>query len=279
MIAHPHTQQQLKRYLDAPAQALGLSGGQGAGKGFVAAHVAQKIVGDRSPYILIIDAHTTKTGIDDIRQLQKFLTLTVPGQSRFKRAVIIEHIDALGHEAQNALLKTLEEPPTDTVIVVTYSRDTAILPTIHSRLQHITVLPIGRDEGISQFNTYPEPEYTRAFHMSNGNIGLLVALLENQESHPLLQGISQAKELLGMSRYQRLAGTDKIIKNTAIQPAIVLDGLYRLVNATYQQSVGKKANQELQIITARLKHIERAISDLDANVQAKLVFSRLFLEL
>lgn len=137
-----------------------------------------------------------KTGIDDIREVQKYLTLTVPGSSDVRRIVIIEHIDNLGHEAQNALLKTLEEPPLDTVLIITYARDAYLLPTIHSRLQNIRVLPATQAMAGDYFKNVPEKEFLKAFFISNGQPGLLFALLNHEANHPLIEAIERARKLL-----------------------------------------------------------------------------------
>ncbi|MGI9027773.1 MAG: hypothetical protein ACR2FM_02945 [Candidatus Saccharimonadales bacterium] len=284
-LAHQQTLHKINQFLAEPTHALGLSGDAGAGKGFAAQYIAAQLLQTtipkilQHPYVLNLDASAQKTGIDDIRELQKFLTLTVPGTASIKRVVIVQHLDTLGHEAQNALLKTLEEPPVDTVILVTFKRDTALLPTIHSRMQRIQVVPVDEPTAAAQLNQYSKEEFTKAYYISGGLSGLLIALLTQQADHPLLDGIAQARQLIGSSRYERLAQVDKLVKNSSLAPAVVLDGLYRLIDASYRQALKSKPNQELRAIVARLRLVEQAISDLEANVQAKLVFSRLFAEL
>ncbi len=284
-LAHSRTQKQFSQYLIAPSHALGLWGDNGAGKGYAATYLAAELLATEimslasHPYVLIIDALIQKTGIDDIRELQKFLTLTVPGRAVIRRVVIVEHIDILGHEAQNALLKTLEEPPLDTVVIVTYTRRANILPTIHSRLQSIQILPIPEIQARTYFNHHSTEEFNRAFIISGGLAGLLSALLQHQTSHPLSKAINQAREIIGVARYKRLGMVDKIIKNNEFSASLLLDGMYRLIDASYRQSLKTKSNKELQATVYRLQLLESAIDDLDKNVQAKLVMSRLFLEL
>lgn len=284
LLMHAHTRKQIEQYLVSPAHALGVNGEVGAGKGYIATYLCSQLLNvsiedtDQHPYVLKMNALARKTGIDDIRELQKFLMLTVPGTGYIKRVVIVEYIDALGHEAQNALLKTLEEPPEDTVMVATYARSTNILPTIHSRLQRIEIQPVGQAEAERYFQNYSKQEFTKAFFVSGGLIGLLAALLQDQAEHPLIKAINQARSLIGLNRYQRLARVDSIIKDNDMSAALLLDGFYRLVDASYKLSVKTKPNSELKAMAARLRLIEQAISDLDQNVQAKLVMSRLFLE-
>lgn len=71
------------------------------------------------------------TGISDIRDFRRELSMTPLGK---KRVGIIEHIELLTTEAQNALLKTLEEPPPATYIIGTTNNPEALLPTILSRM-------------------------------------------------------------------------------------------------------------------------------------------------
>jgi DNA polymerase III delta prime subunit len=78
----------------------------------------------------------TSIGIDDIKQLQRAIFLK-PIKSKTK-AVIIEDAQLLTIEAQNALLKVLEEPPSHTIIILITTTKEALLPTIRSRCQIIT---------------------------------------------------------------------------------------------------------------------------------------------
>jgi DNA polymerase III subunit delta' len=59
-----------------------------------------------------------------------------------RRLVIIDQADALIPEAQNALLKTLEEPPPASVFVLITSRPDVLLPTVRSRCQRLRFGPL-----------------------------------------------------------------------------------------------------------------------------------------
>ena len=69
------------------------------------------------------------TGIDEVREIRRFIAL---GQS-----VILKDAHNLTDEAQNALLKTLEEPPENVHIVLLAQNIDFLLPTITSRCQII----------------------------------------------------------------------------------------------------------------------------------------------
>lgn len=82
------------------------------------------------------DKKTTQSiGIEDVKQMQKKIFLK-PIKSKTK-AVIIEDAQLLTPEAQNALLKVLEEPPANTLILLNTNSKEALLPTIISRCQII----------------------------------------------------------------------------------------------------------------------------------------------
>lgn len=70
-------------------------------------------------------------GIEDIRNLQKKLLLT-PLKSK-EKAAIIHHADTMTLDAQNAFLKTLEEPPAHTILLLLGTNKEAFLPTVLSR--------------------------------------------------------------------------------------------------------------------------------------------------
>jgi DNA polymerase III delta prime subunit len=272
---HRRTEMHIASLLKDPAQAIGIYGEQGSGKGFIASKLAAELlqIDEYSllnhPYVAIVDAAETKGGIDAVRDIQKLLHLKVPGSKIIRRIVILEHIDHFKHEAQNALLKTLEEPPQDTVILCTYSLPQRVLTTIHSRLRQITILPLSQVELIGD---NPTKDQIRAYHVSGGLPGLYTALINKADEHPLLLALAEARALLSMSKYNRLATVDKLSKHKSVTAESLVQALYRLIRASY--------SQKMDATTAmRMQCIENAMSDISQNVQTKLVLSRLFQEL
>jgi len=70
-------------------------------------------------------------GIEDVRNIHKAILLK-PFRGKTK-AVTIEADEGITPEAQNALLKILEEPPANTILIITTAKKDLILPTIISR--------------------------------------------------------------------------------------------------------------------------------------------------
>lgn len=96
---------------------------------------------------------TQSIGIEDIKLIQKKIFLK-PIKSPTK-AVIIEDAHLLTIEAQNALLKVLEEPPEHTIIVLATKTKEVLLPTIISRCQIITL-----EEETTEITAEENSEYT-----------------------------------------------------------------------------------------------------------------------
>lgn len=79
-----------------------------------------------------------------VRDFQRGVALK-PFQGRWKVGIFVD-ADCMEETAQNALLKTLEEPPAHTVIILVTSRPEALLPTILSRCQAVRFGPMREEE-------------------------------------------------------------------------------------------------------------------------------------
>lgn len=81
----------------------------------------------------------TNIKIEEVRNLERVLNLK-PYDVPPKIAIILE-AEKLTFEAQGALLKILEEPPGETILILTAADETNLLPTIVSRCQQIYLPP------------------------------------------------------------------------------------------------------------------------------------------
>ncbi len=95
-----------------------------------------------------------------------------------RRFVLLDPADAMNPQAQNALLKTLEEPPEDTTLVLVASSPDALLPTIRSRCARVAFAPLP-DELIAErlVARGRAPEEARlAAALAGGSLGRALAL-------------------------------------------------------------------------------------------------------
>ncbi len=78
--------------------------------------------------------------VDQIRALREFVPAR-PALSR-RKAVVVDDAHLMTRESANALLKTLEEPPANTLIILTAVSESALLPTILSRTLPVPLEPL-----------------------------------------------------------------------------------------------------------------------------------------
>ena len=90
------------------------------------------------------DKFYTAIRVEDVRTARDALQRT-RGRAGY-RIAIIDSVDDCNANSANALLKTLEEPPAETLFIVLSHRPGGLLPTIRSRCQSIALRPLPDDE-------------------------------------------------------------------------------------------------------------------------------------
>ena len=91
-----------------------------------------------------------------------------------RRVVIVDDADAMIGEAQNALLKTLEEPPPSSMFVLVTARPDMLLPTVRSRCQQLRFGQLHADEVAAvliKVHGYTAPEAQAAAAAAEGSVG------------------------------------------------------------------------------------------------------------
>ncbi|HSR80999.1 MAG TPA: DNA polymerase III subunit delta', partial [Hyphomicrobiaceae bacterium] len=94
----------------------------------------------RRPYDLRSKRHAASIPVDEVRRLKAFLGLTA-GDDTW-RVVIVDAADELNVNAANALLKSLEEPPTRALFLLVASEPSRLLPTVRSRCRRLHLAPL-----------------------------------------------------------------------------------------------------------------------------------------
>ena len=113
-----------------------------------------------------------------------------PFESGFK-IIIIENAEKMTHDAQDAFLKTLEEPPENTVFILLAENHDLLLPTIVSRCQIYQFKPVDMKEMkdyIEEKYDYPSEEVEAAVRYSKGVIGKALDFLKDKESLKAREG-------------------------------------------------------------------------------------------
>jgi DNA polymerase-3 subunit delta' len=165
-----HDDAELQLHADAQAgrlpHGLILSGIRGIGKATLAYRLARTLLtkeganheavfsriaaGSHSDLLVLEPEFDEKKGeyakdinVDQAREVAKFLSLTA-AESNW-RVVIIDSADALNTNAANAILKILEEPPPQAILLLISHQPSLLLPTIRSRCQVVKLRPLKSD--------------------------------------------------------------------------------------------------------------------------------------
>ena len=281
LIIHPETQSHIDAYLGAPAHALLLVGPGGSGKLSLAKKTAEAALQlkpgsfDSYGYSYVMRSDEGKAiSVEAAHQLEHFLSLKVPSKTVVNRVVIVEDSQLLTVEAQNALLKTIEEPPEGTILILTAHHNRSLLPTIHSRLQTIDVRRPTRLDLEKYFiqKGFDDAQVRQVFAMSGGLPGLMQALLDD-ENHPLRIAARQVRELLGQSVFQRLAGIDALSRQKELAVDMI-DILQQMAHISLQTADGAAAAHWRKILRASYDAAEA----IRSSAQLKLVLTDMVLK-
>ena len=117
-----------------------------------------------------------KNGVDDVREIIERCQLNVIG-SKY-RVLIVDECHQMSKSAQNAMLKLLEDPPTDTIFLLCTTEEDKLLETIRSRARILRFQTVGRDLvtgyllNIAHHEQIPltEPEANRIYEYNKGSI-------------------------------------------------------------------------------------------------------------
>ena len=168
-----------------------ISGEDGIGKSILAEILGKLILnGDLNrEYVDIINYKPSKAsfGVDDVREI-----IDEVNKKPFegdKKVIIIHQGNKLTIQAQNALLKTIEEPPTEVYIIILCESLELILDTIKSRCEIYKLTPLTKDElykyiAIKGYD-YSEEEKSSAIAFSEGIPGRIDRYFSDTELQEL----------------------------------------------------------------------------------------------
>lgn len=116
--------------------------------------------------------------VDDVRGLGDFMHMT-PAMGKW-RVAIVDSADEMNRNSANAVLKILEEPPPNAVLLIVSHAPGRLLPTIRSRCRRLALQPLAEDTVVNLLGDYaPETkdEERRALaRLAEGSIGRALEL-------------------------------------------------------------------------------------------------------
>jgi DNA polymerase III subunit delta' len=153
--------------------------------------------------------------IDQVRVLQHSLSLA-PYEARYRVALLLRFEEANTNTA-NAMLKTLEEPPPQVVVILTAKSIESLLPTIVSRCEVLRLRPLSIDEtstGLQKLKRVPVEEADKLAHIAGGRPGYALRLFEQARLFEQRQSwLEELLRLLASSRTERFAFARESVDN------------------------------------------------------------------
>lgn len=250
------------------------------------------------PDLLVVQAEqegwTLK--VDQVREMQRSLSLH-PYEGRYRVALLLRFEEA-HPSAMNALLKTLEEPASQVVLLLTAESAERLLPTIISRCETLRLRPLPLEQvsrGLQEEWGAPEDQARLLAHLSGGRPGLALQLhLEPERLQQRQAWLADLLRLLTFSRKERFDYIEPLTKERSVLRSALnvwlsfwrdiliktCGAVAPITNLDYQQEIEQLAarlnrSAALGVVSA----VENALSLVDQNVNPRLVGEVLTLDL
>lgn len=256
----------LTAYLKSPTHALLLSGETGVGLGTIAKTMAQALVESSTDIQLITPDEKGTISIETVRSLY-VMTRTARAS---KQVVVLDDIDAMSHDAQNAFLKLLEEPTEQSFFITTSHAVSALLPTIQSRAQIVEVRPVSAQKSeeflLSTLHQNDARVRQQCLFLALGKPAELTRLSNDQahfESQTTL--VVDSRTLLAGTLFERLSTVARYTDRT--QALQLLETLCRLVSFSLKTKPSQQlinASEVIELVTQRLSQ--------NGNIRAQLLY-------
>ncbi|MCS5696866.1 DNA polymerase III subunit delta' [Desulfofundulus thermocisternus] len=236
--------------------------------------------------------------IGQVREVLRLITLS-PFQGQ-RQVFVVEQSDLMTREAANCLLKTLEEPPAGTVLILISDRPHALLPTIISRCQVLTFQPLLPEQVsviLKRVTDAPDEEVELLSRFSGGCPGRAVRLAGTEGGYfglrqrmlELAAGLNRASLAEALQRAAAVAGDKEdaltclelfllwyrdllVCKETGTPELLFNRDLFPLID---REARIYSRGQLLRVI----KEIEKTRDSLLANVNTRLAMEMLFMRL
>jgi DNA polymerase-3 subunit delta' len=223
-----------------------------------------------------------------------------------RRVVIFDEADALVSAAQNALLKTLEEPPSSSVFILVTSRPDVLLATVRSRCPQLRFRPLSADDIASVLvkRGHSESEARAVAATADGSLGqaLEASAGELVEARDIAQRVlahvsahndparrlEGAKELLAKTGGSGASDRDQLSSHLRAMASLLRDVEVLSTNADDRTLANPDVRPALEQLTQTYQGargvrafgaVDRALVALDRNAGVKLVADWLVLQL
>ena len=243
----------------------------------IAEHRHQGVFFLDTAHTLVCKKETRKEiPIEDIRELKRILSFAPQGDSW--RLAIINEADKMSEEAANAFLKLLEEPGSQTLLILVTPHRDLLLPTIVSRAQALGFLTVSdrimrtalEEKGIGE----DMREEFLAF--AGGRPGVLIQLCEDSASAAEQRKLS--RDIQTAVRNRDMVSLLRVSEQISQDPALREQGVSCIIASLRKELVSAPPETSL-MIAKKIKRIDRIAERIDStNVNPRLAMDVMFLE-
>ena len=231
--------------------------------------------------------------VDQVREMKRTVSLK-PYQSKYRVALFLRFQEA-NDNASNALLKTLEEAPAHAILLLTAANPESLLPTIVSRCEVLRLRPLPLEQVQRELESRGiENSHAELIaHISGGRPGYAFRLAEDKSLLEFRsQRLDDLQKLLSSSRVDKFAYVEKLAKEKDVmrQTLLVWQSFWRDVFLRASKAESPIANvdragevdsltKQLDLPAARRRvaEVERALQQMERNVNARLLMEVLLL--
>ena len=265
---------QLQALAANPLHAILIVGGDAQNSGEVSSFAGELIakannLSQRSIY----DIDKYPLNIEDIRNLRVIASQRGSKNGTIQTIVILRHADSLSIEAQNALLKSLEEPSVGLVYILGANTKSSLLSTIRSRVHEITLgLPSVEDFRAAFKNTETD-QLDAAYRASNGSVVRFNAYINGDTAT-----LDLAKNIISEPLHARLMRSAAIGEDRE-QAISVIESLQSVLRFLLHRAVKSEDQPATIKLTTSLELAHKTKQAIRANANSKIELDRLFVNL
>lgn len=218
----------------------------------------------RDPYYRLAVPKANLIKVNSIREIRREASL-----SRFeegRKVFIITQADMMNIEASNSLLKTLEEPPANTILILTTSHMERLIPTIISRCQVLRCDPLSEEEiseHLVRASGVDRAAALVAARLANGSFSVARELLSEDLAETRKEAIQFVRLALGTGRIALLNEIERV----ASLDRQKAERWLRLLQGWFHEAIGLREGHGRELMNAEhgeeLKRFLQRFPDAD----------------
>lgn len=281
----------------ANAFALTLLCEKGKSEPCMECHACKQVLSGNHPDLIYVSHEKPGSiGVDDIRT-QINDTILVRPYSSYYKIYIVDEAEKMTQQAQNALLKTIEEPPSYAIILLLTTNQEAFLPTILSRCVQLKLKPL-KDFVVKSYLTehlgVPEADADVYAAFARGNLGKAISLASSEEFQLMRQEVMHLLKHLKDADISELLDYIRKLKEDSLDIYECLD----FMQLWYRDVLLYKVTKDMNLLVFKdeyramneisknsgydglekiLEAIDKARTRLDANVNMELAMELMLL--